>query len=209
MSIWGIIPELPLLRRELTELSSRRRTYVIRFVGAIIVLTAVMLYFNYQVAMLESSGYGVGSGNPNRFVGVGASIFKGIVPMLFVSVQLLMPALICGSITIEKERNTIGTLFVTRLSPMTIVLEKLGSRLVPMFTFLLLTFPVLAVVLRMSAVCQHRIAVQFMVRHHGDGIYLVVWIDRITGRIFQLICPRSPVGIADAVLSVDRRIPGI
>lgn len=152
MSIWGIIPELPLLRRELTELSSRRRTYVIRFVGAIIVLTAVMLYFNYQVAMLESSGYGVGSGNPNRFVGVGASIFKGIVPMLFVSVQLLMPALICGSITIEKERNTIGTLFVTRLSPMTIVLEKLGSRLVPMFTFLLLTFPVLAVVYSLGGV---------------------------------------------------------
>ena len=152
MSIWGIIPELPLLRRELTELSSRRRTYVIRFVGAIVVLTAVMLYYSYQVALLESSGYGVGVGNPNRFIGAGASIFKGIVPMLFVSVQLLMPALICGSITIEKERNTIGTLFVTRLSPMTIVLEKLGSRLVPMFTFLLLTFPVLAVVYSLGGV---------------------------------------------------------
>ena len=152
MSIWGIIPELPLLRRELTELSSRRRTYVIRFVGAIVVLTAVMLYYSYQVALLESSGYGVGVGNPNRFIGAGASIFKGIVPMLFVSVQLLMPALICGSITIEKERNTIGTLFVTRLSPMTIALEKLGSRLVPMFTFLLLTFPVLAVVYSLGGV---------------------------------------------------------
>lgn len=147
-----MIPELPLLRRELAELSSRRRTYVIRFVGAIIVLTTVMVYYSYQVALLESSGYGVGVGNPNRFIGAGASIFKGIVPMLFVSVQLLMPALICGSITIEKERNTIGTLFVTRLSPMTIVLEKLGSRLVPMFTFLLLTFPVLAVVYSLGGV---------------------------------------------------------
>ena len=152
MSILGIIPELPLLRRELTELSSRRRTYVIRFVGAIIVLTAVMLYYSYQVALLESSGYGIGSGNPNRFLGAGAPIFKGIVQMLFVSVEVLMPALICGSITIEKERNTIGTLFVTRLSPMTIVLEKLGSRLVPMFTFLLLTFPVLAVVYSLGGV---------------------------------------------------------
>lgn len=152
MSILGIIPELPLLRRELTELSSRRRTYVIRFVGAIIVLTAAMLYYSYHVALLESSRYGVGGGNPNRFLGAGAPIFKGIVRMLFVSVQALMPALICGSITIEKERNTIGTLFVTRLSPMTIVLEKLGSRLVPMFTFLLLTFPVLAVVYSLGGV---------------------------------------------------------
>lgn len=154
MSILGIFPELPLLRRELTELSSRRRTYVIRFVGAIIVLTAVMLYYGYQVSLLESNRYqfGYGGGNPNRFLGAGAPIFKGIVPMLFVSVQLLMPALICGAITIEKERNTIGTLFVTRLSPMTIVLEKLGSRLVPMFTFLLLTFPVLAVVYSLGGV---------------------------------------------------------
>ncbi|MEJ7595167.1 MAG: hypothetical protein WKF77_26890 [Planctomycetaceae bacterium] len=71
MSILGIIPELPLLRRELTELSSRRRTYVIRFVGAIIVLTTVMLYYSYQVSLLESSRYqyGPGVGNPNRFFG--------------------------------------------------------------------------------------------------------------------------------------------
>ncbi len=152
MSILGIIPELPLLRRELTELSSRRRTYVIRFVGAMIVLTVVMLYYRNHLAFLQSSGYGVGSGNPNRLLGAGEPIFKGIVPLLFYSVQLLMPALICGSITLEKERNTIGTLFVTRLSPMTIVLEKLGSRLVPMFTFLLLTFPVLAVVYSLGGV---------------------------------------------------------
>ena len=147
-----MIPELPLLRRELAELSSRRRTYVIRFVGAIIVLTTVMVYYNFHMALLGSSISGFGSANPHRFLGAGAPIFRGLVPVLFVSVQLLMPALICGSITIEKERNTIGTLFVTRLSPMTIVLEKLGSRLVPMFTFLLLTFPVLAVVYSLGGV---------------------------------------------------------
>jgi ABC-type transport system involved in multi-copper enzyme maturation permease subunit len=72
--------------------------------------------------------------------------------MLFHSVQLLMPALICGAVTIEKERNTLGTLFVTRLSPMTIILEKLASRLVPMLTFLLLTFPVLAFVYSLGGV---------------------------------------------------------
>lgn len=152
MNIWNIIPELPLLRRELTELSSRRRTYVIRFVGAIVVLSVVLFYYNYLVAATQASGYGGSSGNPDRMFGAGGAIFKGIVPILFFSVQLLMPALICGSITIEKERNTIGTLFVTRLTPMTIVLEKLGSRLVPMFTFLLLTFPVLAFVYSLGGV---------------------------------------------------------
>ncbi|MCA9008424.1 MAG: ABC transporter permease subunit [Planctomycetaceae bacterium] len=147
-----MIPELPLLRRELTELSSRRRTYIVRFVGAICILSAVMLYYSQQISMLDSGGFGGGAANPNRYAGAGGTIFKSIVRNLFIAVQMLMPALICGSITIEKERNTIGTLFVTRLSPMTIVLEKLCSRLVPMFTFLLLTFPVLAVVYSLGGV---------------------------------------------------------
>ena len=148
MSIFGLIPELPLLRRELTELSNRRRTYVIRFFGAIAILYVVMVFFDNQIVMLNAYA----AGNPNRYLGMGGQIFKGIAAMLFVSVQLLMPALICGSITIEKERNTIGTLFVTRLSPMTIVLEKLFSRLVPMLTFLLLTLPILAFVYSLGGV---------------------------------------------------------
>ncbi|MFN9037956.1 MAG: hypothetical protein ACK5YO_16755, partial [Planctomyces sp.] len=44
----------------------------------------------------------------------------------------------------EKERKTLGLLFVTRLSPLVIVLEKPGSRLLPMLTLLLITFPMLA-----------------------------------------------------------------
>ncbi len=161
MSILRFIPELPLLRRELIELSNRRRTYIVRFVGAIIVLSVVMVLFQRQVSMIGTGAFGPGtfrgpsSGmpyNPNKFFGTGGMIFQSIVPMMFHAVQLLMPALICGAIALEKERNTLGTLFVTRLSPMTIVLEKLGSRLVPMFTFLLLTFPLLAFVYSLGGV---------------------------------------------------------
>lgn len=147
MSILRFIPELPLLRRELIELSNRRRTYVVRFVGAIVILTIVLIAF-YRQMNIHSAGrqfnMSTGGWAPVRFDGIGGTIFQTIVPLLFYSVQLLMPGLICGAITLEKERNTLGTLFVTRLSPMTIILEKLGSRLVPMFSFLLLTFPVLA-----------------------------------------------------------------
>ncbi|HQX54251.1 MAG TPA: hypothetical protein PLR25_30335, partial [Planctomycetaceae bacterium] len=107
MSIWSLIPELPLLRRELTELSNRRRTYIIRFFGAIIVLSLILLFFSQQVAMLQVTGV---RANPNRYLGSGGMIFRGMVPMLFYSVQFLMPAMVCGSITLEKERNTIGTL---------------------------------------------------------------------------------------------------
>ncbi|MFO0060710.1 MAG: hypothetical protein ACK57O_07520, partial [Planctomyces sp.] len=83
-----LLPELPLLRRELSELSARRRTYVIRVLSAVVI--------------------------------------------------------VAGVITMEKERKTLGLLFVTRPSPLMIVLEKPGSRLLPMLTLLLITFPMLA-----------------------------------------------------------------
>jgi hypothetical protein len=56
-----LLPELPLLRRELSELSARRTTYVIRVLSAVVI--------------------------------------------------------VAGVITMEKERKTLGLLFVTRPSP--------------------------------------------------------------------------------------------
>lgn len=157
----NVFPQLPLLRRELTELANRRRTYVVRIVGAILLLSIVFLVFRASMAraagtnpMFAGGGF-PGSQQPYgpfRFLGIGGTVFQDIVPWLFRSIQLLMPALCCGSITMEKERNTLGTLFLTRLSPLAIILEKLGSRLVPMLTFLLLTFPVLAYVYSLGGV---------------------------------------------------------
>jgi ABC-type transport system involved in multi-copper enzyme maturation permease subunit len=152
VSLLRLIPELPLLRRELIELSNRRRTYIVRFVGAIIILSIVMVQYFRVMQIISQTANPGGGWVANKFNGSGGVIFSALVPMLFHSVQLLMPALTCGAVTIEKERNTLGTLFVTRLSPMTIILEKLASRLVPMLTFLLLTFPVLAFVYSLGGV---------------------------------------------------------
>ncbi|MCA9037064.1 MAG: hypothetical protein KDA91_18135 [Planctomycetaceae bacterium] len=155
MSLRSLIPQLPLLRRELTELANRRATYIIRIVGALILLTLVLIAFQNSVMNVTGGWFasGASTGVPgNKYFGIGGEVFKDIVPWLFHSVQLLMPALVCGSITMEKERNTLGTLLLTRLSPFTIVLEKLGSRMVPMVTFLLLTFPLLAYVYSLGGV---------------------------------------------------------
>lgn len=138
-----LIPELPLLRRELTELSNRRRTYFVRVLGAVVLL--FFTFLAYEAAMTERMGrLKLGALGIENFLGIGGDVFYRITPILFYTIQLLMPALCCASITEEKENNTIGTLLLTKLSPGTIVLEKFGSRLVPMLTLLLLTFPVLA-----------------------------------------------------------------
>ena len=145
------IPELPLLRRELTELANRRRTYVVRVVGAVVVLFFVFVAYEQAMAnRLRRPGFGIGG--PNQYWGIGREIFARITPTLFYTIQLLMPAFCCACITSEKESNTIGTLLLTRLSPGTIIAEKFFSRLVPMLTLLLLTFPMLAHVLSLGGV---------------------------------------------------------
>jgi len=140
------IPELPLLRRELTELANRRRTYIVRVAGAVVILFYVFINYEIALNMRQQMSRQLGAGGPLQFLGVGGDIFASITPVLFYTVQLLMPALACASVTSEKESNTIGTLLLTKLSPGTIVIEKFGSRLIPMLTVLLLTFPVIAYV---------------------------------------------------------------
>jgi ABC-type transport system involved in multi-copper enzyme maturation permease subunit len=150
-----LFPELPLLRRELTELAARRRTWVLRSLAGLLLIGLA----SWSVVRVLYSVIGMMSAPidfPLQALGIGAEIFPHMALLLFYAVQLLMPSLICGSITIEKERNTLGTLFVTRLSPLTIVLEKLGSRILPMLTFIILTFPVLAWVYTLGGI-DHRL----------------------------------------------------
>ncbi len=183
MRIPRLIPELPLLRRELIELSARRRTYVVRSLGALVLLGWVLYlvsdsYKDLLLAQLQVTG-GLGRRLPvMSLMGAGSLLFPRLVPPLFMAVQLLMPSLVCGSITTEKERNTLGTLFVTRLSPLTIVLEKLGSRLMPMLTFLLLSFPILAFVYSLGGVDQRLL---------WSTLWLVFWECLLYGSI-GLMC---------------------
>src|SRR5262245_6134362 len=127
---------LPLLGKELIEQAARKRTYVIR------VVYAALLFFVAFLAFYETLRAGVTS--PLAVLGRGRDMFMWLVFLQFAGVYLFMPAITCGVITQEKERDSLQLLFLTSLGPWTIVLEKLAGRLVPMFSFLLLSLPLLA-----------------------------------------------------------------
>ena len=127
---------LPLLAKELTEQAVRRRTYVVRTVYACLLFGAVFLMFYDRV--------GRNIGSPTAVLGHGREMFAAIIGLQFTGIYLFMPAITCGVLTLEKEHNSLGLLFLTRLGPWTIVLEKYLGRLVPMLTFLLLSMPLLA-----------------------------------------------------------------
>lgn len=127
---------LPLLSKELIEMANRRRTYIIRTVYALLFLGCVGFIYMDNLAPLMT--------NPLAMLGRGRDIFKAMVSLQFAAIYILLPAITCGVITQEKERNSLGLLLITRLSPATIILEKYLGRLISMLTFLMLGLPILA-----------------------------------------------------------------
>lgn len=127
---------LPLLSKELTELANRRRTYIIRTIYALLFLGFVGFIYIDLMSGLRN--------NPLAILGRGREIFESMVYLQFTAIYLFLPAITCGVITQEKERNSLGLLLITRLSPGTIILEKYLGRLITMLTFLTLGLPILA-----------------------------------------------------------------
>src|SRR5262245_6265575 len=135
---------LPLLARELTEQAARKRTYVVRVLYACLLFAAACLLFADALSAARSS--------PFAALGRGRKMFELLIGLQFAGVYLFMPAISCGVLTQEKERNSLMLLFLTRLGPWTIVFEKLASRMVPMLCFLLLSLPLLAFAYRLGGI---------------------------------------------------------
>jgi ABC-type transport system involved in multi-copper enzyme maturation permease subunit len=127
---------LPLLAKELVEQSARPRTYVIRTAYAVLLFLTAGLMFHDTLRRFSGA-------NPFAVLGQGKEMFEILIALQFTGVYLFMPAITCSVLTQEKERDSLALLFLTRLGPWAILFEKLLSRLVPMFTFLLLSLPLL------------------------------------------------------------------
>lgn len=127
---------LPLFVKDLTEAASRRRTYVLRslYAGVLFMLAVI---FARDVLFPFGDGFAV--------LGQGGKLYMTVMLIQFGGVYLFLPAFTAAAITAEKERNTLGLLFLTKLSPSKIVLEKFLGRIFPMLSLALLSLPLLGV----------------------------------------------------------------
>jgi ABC-type transport system involved in multi-copper enzyme maturation permease subunit len=127
----------PLLAKELTERAARPRTYWMR-IGA-----GLLLYVTFwlsQDKLLKRSSMGA------IFVlGTGEYMFQTTVRFLFLCIAAFVPAMLCGVITHEKERDSLSLLLLTRMRPWQIVIQKYLGGLIPALTILLLAMPLVAV----------------------------------------------------------------
>ena len=125
----------PLLTKELTEQSARKRTYVLRFVYATLLLLAFALVYQQTARFMSDQSLGM--------IGKGGDLFEALFYCQYWAILLLMPALAAGSLTSEKEQGSLTILLLTDLGPWELVLQKWLSRLVTVGSFLLLSMPLM------------------------------------------------------------------
>jgi hypothetical protein len=104
----------------LIEQAARKRTYVIRGLYATLLFLSAFVLF-YDILR-------VGNASPLAMLGTGRKMFEMLAHLQFGGIYLFMPSITSGVVALEKERASLPLLFLTRLGPWTVVVEKLLSR---------------------------------------------------------------------------------
>lgn len=131
----------PLLSKELLEQAARKQMYIVRVSYALVLFGAFCIYYTRHLA-----------GGPVLALGRGLGPFNFLVRAQLVTIYLFLPPLMAGAIAQEKERETLGLLFLTDLTPWELILQKYVGRLIPMLTLLFLSLPLLAIAYSLGGV---------------------------------------------------------
>jgi len=146
---------LPLLAKELVERAARPRTYWVR-VGAALLLYGGFWFQNDDILKQ-------GTMRTMSVLGAGEKMFEATVGFLFICIAAFVPAMLCGVITQEKERDSLVLLLLTRMKPWQIVLQKYLGGLVPALTLLLLAMPLVAVAYAYGGISTDQVAKSLLV----------------------------------------------
>lgn len=128
--------ELSLFKRELIELAQRKRTYGLRCLVWLVFLIV------FLIAYIDLTTY---AANMLQMLGRGNQITEALFITLILTIYVLNPIMACTAITSEKEKQTLGLLIVSKLTPTSIVVEKIASRMLPLVSLLLVSAPLFAV----------------------------------------------------------------
>lgn len=128
--------EFPLIQRELTELSQKRRTYILR---AVCVAVFTLVFLLMYVSVMSRAR------NMMWILGQGREMVSVLFVTIMITIYALGPAMTCGAITTEKEKQTLGLLMISRIRPGGLVFEKMVSRALPLISLIVASSPLFAI----------------------------------------------------------------
>ena len=146
----------PVLRVESLRTARRGRFPLFRGLYALLLLIVLFVvyaqrfhldYFTALESLFEERWLSI-----NEQAAFARSFFYAFLPVQFVTLLVLTPALTAGAITEEKEKGTLAALLVTHLTPTQIVLGKLFTRYVQLVLLLLTGVPNLAILQVMGGI---------------------------------------------------------
>ncbi|MCA9029875.1 MAG: ABC transporter permease subunit [Planctomycetaceae bacterium] len=156
------LPDIPLLKKELAEQSSQFRTYVIRgLFGLLLYVGGLMLIY----------GNG-GNVRSDVSLGAGRELFWNVVYLEALAIYLFLPAMTAGALAGEKERESLSLLLLTTLPPWSILVQKLLSRLIPILSLVVISFPLLAAAYSFGGVPRDEL--------WQAGMLLVIWAVQLS-----------------------------
>ncbi|BBM87867.1 hypothetical protein [Candidatus Uabimicrobium amorphum] len=130
-----MISKLPLLQKELIEYAATKRLYILRILYGIVVYGAFLLYWSNLTKY----------SNIVQVLGSGKYLLRNIFHINIITIYLVLPIMSANIITAEKEKRTLLLILITRLGPSFILLEKFLSLVIFMFSFLIMSFPLIYV----------------------------------------------------------------
>lgn len=133
----------PVLRREIKTSLRSWRMYVSSAIYLSIMFLAVFLFVSYTQFPLFSRGIDL----QNTIVFY--LMFSGLQ---FASISFISPALTAGSISGERERQTLDLMILTKMSSFSIIFGKLLASLSSILIMLILSLPIFAIVLNYGGI---------------------------------------------------------
>ncbi len=137
----GAIISLPVLMKEMRSRMRGLRAPLLLFVATGLSITVGLLIIAPQWDNMASDSSSMNS----TLSEIGRTLFIGLTILEAILCALIAPALTAGSVSIEREQQTLDLLLLTRLSDTNILLGKLLSSLSFALMVLLCALPVAAI----------------------------------------------------------------
>lgn len=162
----------PLISKELRERFRSKKTIWILF-SYLMVFGAVLLGF---LTIIEKTD--------TIFLGQGDNLFLAMSALQYALICFIAPALAAGTISGERERQTLNILLTTQLSPRRIILSKLVTSLSFMFLLIVASLPLYSFVFLYGGVSPSQIFSMILffainIMFFGSlGIFCSTWVKR-------------------------------
>ncbi|MCB9951158.1 MAG: ABC transporter permease subunit [Planctomycetaceae bacterium] len=156
------LPDIPLLKKELAEQSSQFRNLCHSWA----LRTAAIR--RRPDAHLRQRG----NVRSDVSLGAGRELFWNVVYLEALAIYLFLPAMTAGALAGEKERESLSLLLLTTLPPWSILVQKLLSRLIPILSLVVISFPLLAAAYSFGGVPRDEL--------WQAGMLLVIWAVQLS-----------------------------